>query len=799
MLKPATKTPPMNDADRRLQQAVQARDVQRVAAALAEGANPNLEVEGRSLLAMVSHGHDKIRCALIEAGAWQDDLRDSLVWAVLTRRAATVRALLAGGADVNVKTFSGTPLSVAASLGEGETCELLLKAGADPDAGGGLSGAIAAGHGHLVRLLLEAGAAPQRVKGPQPLAEAAERGDLEMMEALLVHGAQPDAGLPLLAAARAGQAAAVERLLAAGARTEVRDEEGRSVLDLAAGHSEVLQVLARRGVEVGYAPAEALLKAAETGDLTGLEAALAAGAAPDARDTRRPSKDQTALMLAAAAGHAALVERLLQCGAEVDARDGALQKLTYPANEGPDMARMMGVPIGRSALARAAEGGHGAVLEQLLQAGANPNLADHFGYAPLHLAVEAGHLEIVDKLLQAGADVRQLGPQKLTALHLAVCGGFTGLAEKLLKCGARVDARCRAGATPLMEAARRCDLATVRLLLEHKASARASSKHRGTVLTVAAGSRHYLALDPAFQKEDGFYFEPPKNTGCRLASMPEERVLPVVEELLAAGAEVNAPGLMGPPLAEAARGGHLQLCRRLLSLGADPGYTDGGKTLAEWAELYGHPEVARELARICPASAPPEPEPEPQPERWGRELSRPDFSQAGGDPGYLQAVEELAALCGSPAFPLTDLPGCFRFHVRNRAVKTEELQARFARHGLVVSIQGYREPPETLAIFPCGDFEPVIAAMGTNGANCGIGPGYIVDWLRELQAEVPFVLTCIMPDTLAGRFLVPIPDPKGMARKMFEFCPDLVEQGCQTVAALAKELKKSDQLFFWWD
>lgn len=50
-----------------------------------------------------------------------------------------------------------------------------------------------------------------------------------------------------------------------------------------------------------------------------------------------------------------------------------------------------------------------------------------------------------------------------------------------------------------------------------------------------------------------------------------------------------------------------------------------------------------------------------------------------------------------------------------------------------------------------------------------------------------------------GRFLEPIADPKALAKRMYAFCPDIVDQGCGTVGRLAKELVKTQRFFFWWD
>ncbi|EGB02726.1 hypothetical protein AURANDRAFT_68619 [Aureococcus anophagefferens] len=56
---------------------------------------------------------------------------------------------------------------------------------------------------------------------------------------------------------------------------------------------------------------------------------------------------------------------------------------------------------GRCALAAAADGGHAAVVDALLGAGADAAAADDGGRAPLHWAAGRGHGAVVDALLAA--------------------------------------------------------------------------------------------------------------------------------------------------------------------------------------------------------------------------------------------------------------------------------------------------------------------------------------------------------------------------------------------------------------
>ena len=106
---------------------------------------------------------------------------------------------------------------------------------------------------------------------------------------------------------------------------------------------------------------------------------------------------------------------------------------------------------------------------------------------------------------------------------------------------------------------------------------------------------------------------------------------------------------------------------------------------------------------------------------------------------------------------------------------------------------------DRVALFPRADRYEILRLMGTDGWNYDIGPDSIVTWLRALERDHSFVLTGMGFDWVEGRFRSAIGDADALARRFYAFCPDVVDQGTETVDALAQELGESQRLYCWWD
>ena len=123
------------------------------------------------------------------------------------------------------------------------------------------------------------------------------------------------------------------------------------------------------------------------------------------------------LRIAAKSGNLSAVEYLLEsCGANVDRPD------TH----------------GATALLYACTGGHPAIVDLLLDFGANVNLlaAEE---TPLTAACRNGHQEIVNRLLEKHPNLSITNKRGMTPVEVAVSNGHTALAANLLKKGAALS------------------------------------------------------------------------------------------------------------------------------------------------------------------------------------------------------------------------------------------------------------------------------------------------------------------------------------------------------------------------
>lgn len=224
-----------------------------------------------------------------------------------------------------------------------------------------------------------------RVCGRAELAEAAARGQLEIVREVLGHGEDVDAraadgSTALMRAASTGQDAAVELLIANGADVNATHGEDRST---------------------------ALMWAAGCGQAKVVELLVANGAEPNARH----QDGSTAIMRAAGNGHLEIAKHLVAHHANVNARHSD----------------------GSTALMRAAGNGHLDIVRFLVAQGADVNTKREDGWTALMRAARSGHADTVKFLVEHGTKVHSVNSNQDSAITVAAKHGYQNILRLLVR------------------------------------------------------------------------------------------------------------------------------------------------------------------------------------------------------------------------------------------------------------------------------------------------------------------------------------------------------------------------------
>jgi ankyrin repeat protein len=236
---------------------------------------------------------------------------------------------------------------------------------------------------------------------------------------------------------------------------------------------------------------------------------------------------------------------------------------------------------GKTPLHWAAQSGHKAMVDLLLQHGASVNArADQTGATALLLAANKGFKTIVQVLLDQKADIHipacLSGPAEAngnsTALHYAAGQGLKTVAELLLDHGADVNALNQGQVTPLYKAVAGDHLALAELLVRRGADANRGD-HSPLFLAVANGSeemvRFLLENHASPQVKESFDHLHNVTTPLHVAVIKNN--LPLAACLLKFKADPNATELgQATPLHLAVALGEIPLAELLLKQGADP-------------------------------------------------------------------------------------------------------------------------------------------------------------------------------------------------------------------------------------
>lgn len=467
--------------------------------------------------------------------------RDTMLcWALRNEPEMAKLILQSPGVDVNKRSvgydaygeWERTPLILAAHMGQAEIVGALLRLGAQVNARD------------------RTDSVPES-RGDTALIKAAQRDHADVIQALVTQGKgldvnarTKDGNTPLWFIAEHEDLATLRLLREHGAKIDVADNVGQSVLVTTFAHKnrEVLEYLVAQGADINHV---------DQGGHTPLMAAVAS--------------------LGGKEGKAVLgfLERFLAFRPKLDVQ------------------QVMPKGGGYSALHLAARFGYADAARLLLDNGAAIDIQSlNLGETPLHAAASANQVALARYLISRRADVGIFDKSGSTPLLVAAIQADPDMVQALVEGGAAIDAKSTVNvlATPLVYAAANPDpfkhknnLAIIAYLLSRK----------GGVDFPSASGR--TALMAAAQQSD--------------AAQGYERAALLIEK----GAKLDLANDKGETaLMLAAGAGNGKLVQLLMDKGADAGKRNGaGETVMSYASRAGDKSGAKLLeAKGVPPEAP---------------------------------------------------------------------------------------------------------------------------------------------------------------------------------------------------
>jgi ankyrin repeat protein len=316
----------------------------------------------------------------------------------------------------------------------------------------------------------------------------------------------------------------------------------------------------------------------------------------------------TALHLATQNGHMDAATYLIEQGADVDARTSDnFTALHLAAQNGQtELVRMLvkkanlnaETTDGATSFHLATNFGHTDSVKVMLQSKrVNLEQRTHKKSTPLHLAAQNGHVAVVQALIEANAKIEAATNDGFTALHLAVEGRHLAVAMYLVGKKANLNGTTNNKKTALVMAMQQADWDMAVMLLEAGSDIFLPAPDGSFPLELAIRSQEKRTTELLMSKANGPAGKIMRGAALLRAVIDAQGN--TVEALLKDNTDPDVRRADGTAaVIIAAQAGNLVSAKLLVKYGASIASVDSkGRTALHWASELGYDQVAAELIR----------------------------------------------------------------------------------------------------------------------------------------------------------------------------------------------------------
>jgi hypothetical protein len=137
---------------------------------------------------------------------------------------------------------------------------------------------------------------------------------------------------------------------------------------------------------------------------------------------------------------------------------------------------------------------------------------------------------------------------------------------------------------------------------------------------------------------------------------------------------------------------------------------------------------------------------------------------------------------------------------KNARKLLKEHQGNFIREGKYIFICGFSAKGYQVGLVATtADPYEIMRYAGTNGANYDVETNDIIAKYKQWDEAFGITPVSIGADFCEAEIINKNIDYKKLAAEVYEFCPDVVEQGAETVERLEHEMKEKARILLWWD